>query len=266
MDLKLDATCAPLPKTGETCGEPTGSCAAGNTCDADGKCRAIGRLGDACSADGLCYSGHCKDGYCVTPDVCRLECGDTACDASESCDSCAKDCGACPKNCGNDKCDGDETCTNCEADCGTCTPTCGDNSCAAGETCKDCEKDCGACGPTCGDNTCDPGETCKSCDKDCGACAPPYSGPCDSDAACAPGEHCVQTKVPGFLLVPEANYGYCAEGCSAAAECSGDAKQTACSSKGDCRLQCNTLTGIIDPSRACPKGMACISSTCTWKR
>jgi uncharacterized protein YkwD len=72
------------------------------------------------------------------------ECGDGACNGTETCASCAGDCGMC---CGNGACDNGEACDTCAADCGDCDP-CGNGVCDNGETCDTCASDCGAC-PTC---------------------------------------------------------------------------------------------------------------------
>ncbi|HEX2880418.1 MAG TPA: hypothetical protein VHO25_12875, partial [Polyangiaceae bacterium] len=49
-------------------------------------------------------------------------CGDGACNGTETCSSCAADCGACA-TCGNGVCGGGETCSTCQADCGPCSST-----------------------------------------------------------------------------------------------------------------------------------------------
>lgn len=98
-------------------------------------------------------------------------CGDEACDATETCKTCAADCGDCPPMCGDQTCNGDETCATCPADCDVCPPECGDGTCNVTETCKICPADCGDCPPMCGDTTCDATETCATCPADCGACA-----------------------------------------------------------------------------------------------
>lgn len=56
------------------------------------------------------------------------KCGNGSCDYSESCSSCAKDCGVCPF-CGDGVCDGWESCSQCASDCGCCE---GDTGCEAG--------------------------------------------------------------------------------------------------------------------------------------
>lgn len=75
-------------------------------------------------------------------------------------------------SCGDSVCNGSETCSTCAADCGACA-TCGDGSCNGTETCSTCAADCEAC-PTCGDGTCNGTETCSACAADCGAC-PTYT-------------------------------------------------------------------------------------------
>lgn len=76
-------------------------------------------------------------------------CGDGFCAPSESCSSCAQDCGVCPPNCGDGECDETETCTDCEADCGVCGEGyCGDTLCQATEDCASCGADCGPCAST----------------------------------------------------------------------------------------------------------------------
>ena len=71
-------------------------------------------------------------------------CGDGMCDAlTESCGTCADDCGTC-QSCGDGVCDPTEDCNGCPGDCG-CTGMCGDGSCDvyAGETVMGCPLDCG---------------------------------------------------------------------------------------------------------------------------
>jgi hypothetical protein len=55
-------------------------------------------------------------------------CGDATCNGSETCTSCAQDCGACPPPppapaCGDAACNGGETCSTCAPDCGACPVT-----------------------------------------------------------------------------------------------------------------------------------------------
>jgi parallel beta-helix repeat protein len=99
-------------------------------------------------------------------------CGDSVCNGSESCSTCASDCGSCT-SCGDGACNGGESCSTCASDCGACT-SCGDGACNGGESCSTCASDCGACA-SCGDGACNGGETCSSCASDCGACQTPTS-------------------------------------------------------------------------------------------
>ena len=121
-------------------------------------------------------------------------CGDLACNGSETCATCAGDCGACNvAYCGNGACDGDEFCGTCAGDCGACPGEgCGDDACAGDETCRNCPGDCGAC-PTavCGDGACAATtESCASCDADCGACPVLCGGVvCKAGLDCVDG-HC----------------------------------------------------------------------------
>jgi serine protease len=73
--------------------------------------------------------------------------------------------------CGDRVCNGTETCSTCAGDCGSCTPVCGDKVCNGTETCSTCPGDCGACAPVCGDKVCNGTETCSTCPGDCGACS-----------------------------------------------------------------------------------------------
>ena len=70
-------------------------------------------------------------------------CGDGVCSASETCASCASDCGACPPMCGDGACNGSETCASCASDCGACPPPCGElgpgDGIATGESVTSCD-------------------------------------------------------------------------------------------------------------------------------
>lgn len=55
-------------------------------------------------------------------------------------------------SCGDGRCYGTESCSTCATDCGACGPECGNGVCEAGESCGSCS-DCGACPP--------PKETCQ---------------------------------------------------------------------------------------------------------
>ncbi len=127
-------------------------------------------------------------------------CGDGTCDASESCSTCAKDCGGCSTTgCGDGKCDANENCITCVADCGACVPGClksgspgcggcaceacvcndpnnGDPYCCKNSWDSTCVKECKACSATacgtfndvCGDAICGSNEDSTSCPNDCG--------------------------------------------------------------------------------------------------
>ena len=108
-----------------------------------------------------------------SPGSARNVCGDGVCNAGETCNSCAGDCGVCPDSCGDGVCSADETCTSCSVDCGLCPESCGDGICTADETCVSCGVDCGLCPDLCGDGSCDASEHCSTCDADCGTCPDP---------------------------------------------------------------------------------------------
>lgn len=129
----------------------------------------------------------CGDGTCNGTETCSScamdcgacpTCGDGTCNGAETCSTCAMDCGAC---CGNGACDDSESCSSCAMDCGAC-PTCGDGSCNGAESCSSCAMDCGAC---CGDGTCGADETCTTCAQDCGACELCGDGACGGDETCS---------------------------------------------------------------------------------
>jgi len=97
-------------------------------------------------------------------------CGDSVCSVTESCSSCASDCGSCSATCGDGTCSAAEDCFSCASDCGSCPAICGDGTCDSGEDCNTCNQDCGICG-SCGDGLCDVSESCSSCSNDCGTCS-----------------------------------------------------------------------------------------------
>jgi uncharacterized repeat protein (TIGR03806 family) len=59
----------------------------------------------------------------------------------------AATCGGGGPSCGDGTCNGTETCSTCASDCGACS-TCGNGVCGSGETCSTCQADCGPCGST----------------------------------------------------------------------------------------------------------------------
>lgn len=128
--------------------------------------------------------------------------------------------GACtaagPGSCGDSFCrpGESESCTSCAVDCGSCAG-CGDGTCAAalGESCASCLTDCGMCPDTCGNGTCDGAELCSTCPADCMPCPTGCtttsctSGCCDGDScvsgastgACGSGGRACMACGPGFL-------------------------------------------------------------------
>ncbi|MGB0591278.1 MAG: cupredoxin domain-containing protein [Myxococcota bacterium] len=179
-------TCTSCPSD---CGDCVGSCCTVHETpgceDADVSACVCDQDVWCCSLvwDELCVEtakGEC-DGCEAPPEP---SCGDTLCDPTESCASCASDCGSCGGDCcaphdgkGCDQpdvqacvCDVAPYC--CEGD--------WDIICAALAT-QDCAASCDDI-VTCGDAQCDIEENCTSCPGDCGAC----TGSCQ-EAHIAPG-------------------------------------------------------------------------------
>lgn len=154
----------------------------------------------SCAED--CLTAGCGDFICDTAagetasscagDCAPSTCGDDLCSGTESCSSCAADCGACTA-CGNGSCENTESCAagaaQCTADCGSCTACgasvatvcyranyetcstdvrscCGDSVCSQvnNENYETCPQDCTA---VCGDSVCSTAESCQSCSSDC---------------------------------------------------------------------------------------------------
>lgn len=70
------ATCTPLPAAGDACAmRPLGglmpACAPYARCGGDGKCVDFRDLGESCTNDDVCYSGHCADGACEPAHACE---------------------------------------------------------------------------------------------------------------------------------------------------------------------------------------------------
>jgi formylglycine-generating enzyme len=102
--------------------------------------------------------------------------------------------------CGDDQCTGSETCESCAADCGLC-PYCGDSSCDPGESCDNCLQDCECPGEeVCFEETC-----CKlqCAGKECGSdsCGG-VCGSCPADKTCESGKCGEET----MALVPASNF------------------------------------------------------------
>ena len=180
-------------------------------------------------------------------------CGDGTCDATETCGSCSKDCGACANSdCGNGTCDITENCLTCSKDCGTCVagctksadPGCGGCACEA-EVCAadsyccsnhwdgSCVSECAATklitcpafNDVCGDGICGANEFSSDCPNDCGGSFF-YCG----DGICSASEQedckgCSQDC--GFCLTPGLSAAGCGDG-----QCSGDESCVNCAA--DC--------------------------------
>lgn len=144
----------------------------------------------SCNSAGSGYSS------CECPPDPR--CGDGRCDMTETCSSCAGDCGMCSARCGDGTCNGTENCMSCAGDCGMCSmPRCGDGTCNGSETCTSCSDDCGACPPRCGDGMCNGDETCASCMTDCADRCESMCTPCASSADCPAGSLCGVRRCDG---------------------------------------------------------------------
>jgi hypothetical protein len=71
----FEAECILLPGAGEACAKRPlegilPECVAYARCDQDGQCIGLRDLGESCSRDGLCYSGHCVGGACEPGHAC----------------------------------------------------------------------------------------------------------------------------------------------------------------------------------------------------
>jgi hypothetical protein len=71
----FQAECELLPGVGEDCAERPlegllPECAAYARCDLNGQCLGLRDLGESCSGDELCYSGHCVGGACEPGHAC----------------------------------------------------------------------------------------------------------------------------------------------------------------------------------------------------
>jgi hypothetical protein len=73
-DGAFEGTCETRPEAGEPCAanginDSVDICAPNTRCDG-GTCRDFAALGEACETDGVCVSGHCLDGACVSASSC----------------------------------------------------------------------------------------------------------------------------------------------------------------------------------------------------
>ncbi|MCU0678960.1 MAG: hypothetical protein MUC28_00740 [Planctomycetes bacterium] len=148
-----------LIEAGETCDNGPGStlpcpptCNDGNNCTDDSMSGSAAACTVLCTNTAINTCSLTINDFCC-PLVCNSSndmncaavCGNSACEAGETCSTCPADCGACPPACGDGVCNGTETCSTCPADCGACPPACGDGVCNGTETCTTCPADCGAC-------------------------------------------------------------------------------------------------------------------------
>ena len=72
----FEASCVPLPQVGEPCATRpdfiAGRCEPYSRCDEPtGRCLGLRGLGETCSSDELCNSGHCENGGCASPRACE---------------------------------------------------------------------------------------------------------------------------------------------------------------------------------------------------
>ncbi len=314
-----DGTC----DAGETCATCAADCgcACGEAC-VGGGCAFTACDGKACGSDGCDGScGSCAEHHACEAGVCVYEpwCGDGACDAGETCASCAADCacgcgracegGSCVYTACDDLACGDD---GCGGSCGACSehheclagacvyvPWCGDAACDAGETCATCAADCacgcgqacegGACvftacsGKACGDDGC--GGTCGTCGEHeaCleGACVvQPYCGDgvCNGDEACDTCEADCDCPCGEACTAGECVYVGCAgrecgdDGCDPAGSCGACAEHEACVD-GACveAPWCGDGTCDLDEGcAACPAdcgcgcGQACVEAACVF--
>jgi len=235
--------------------------------------------------DGGVLAPGCGDGRCATTESCTscavdcglcAGCGNHACESSESCSSCPQDCGVC-ETCGDGFCKGSETCLSCAPDCGKCK-ACGDGTCTAkSEDCFSCPDDCGKC-QDCGDGVCKTPETCASCSGDCGVCAVCGNDKCEGPYETCSNCHkdCGDCDTIGCMSMLT-----CAIGCVDAStrppnvhvSCLGDCVSRGCPSARfmfdqafNCFLQhigeCSTNFGCL--TKKCDAQIAsCVGATCT---
>ena len=182
-----DGACEPTESCGG-CPEDCGVCPEpGDCCQLTGAAGCTDPVVEACTCaeDSWCcdteWDQACVDLAATSCGlVCEALCGDGTCDADETCEGCAEDCGACPEP--GDCCTASGGLGCLDAACQTlvcvvdpfCCATGWDATCAAAAA-TFCEI-CGGTPPVCGDGACDAVETCDGCPEDCGAC--PAPGPC----------------------------------------------------------------------------------------
>ena len=188
----------------------------------------------ACSDSGGIKNDPCAGADAQNNPDCNIApvCGDDTCAASESYESCPKDCVNTNVNeteCGNDVCETGETTSSCPADCKTEQPVCGNGTCDTGETTDNCPADCpntGSPQPVCGNAICEANEAASNCPEDCSS--PSVCG----DAKCEQAE----------------NYGNCPADCEKPVIC-GDASCDEGETNETCSTDCpkppDTFIGSI---------------------
>lgn len=196
--------CVDLAVDGTNCGACGLECPQTHICS-NSTCVSVATQPSPRCNDGVCNGSETCSTCARDCGTCRPYCGDGTCNGGETCANCTSDCGNCP-GCGDGTCNGNETCYTCVNDCGTCVPRCGDGVCSGGETCSTCAMDCGVCAPRCGDGVCSAGETCSTCAADCGSCVSRCGdGTCSSGETCSTcpvdcnGSSCLDASAPPML-------------------------------------------------------------------
>ena len=218
----------------------------GRECGDDGCGGSCGLCGAdlSCSGDGICVS----------------LCGDGLCASSESCATCASDCGDCPGG----ECT--DTCESLGYSCGEiCGQSCG--SCAAGQTCTEgsCE---GSSATACWETGCPPGMSCQD-DGTCAEAGCMETG-CPAGQSCDPESgSCEALSAPGGVCAPCSSDSECAPGWSCTALSSGKACLEGCASNDACDTgwSCVGTPALCTPdlsfscagcvAEGCPNGGAC---------
>ena len=183
-------TCVNGTKQTETCSNCPSDCGAcqeakkanGSQCSSNSQCSSGNCRYVCCQAGKTCceYNSDCSAGqtcntsyhYCVTSAP-TTYCGDGSCNGSETCSSCAGDCGSCPVTL---KSDGATCSSGSQCSSGNCNYVC----CEAGKTCCEYNSDCSS-GQACNTNlhycTASSGtkQYCQACSND-NECSSVYCG------------------------------------------------------------------------------------------
>lgn len=173
--------------------------------------------------------------------------------------------------CGDSNCDAGETCGNCKKDCGECTggSACGDKTCGVGEDCANCPGDCGTCDPGCtasatGDPGCS-GCTCEACvcanddycctnswDSSCASECAGCGAKCPSVSKCG-DDNCDFNTEDEFSCPNDCYYASCGDGI-----CDVSGGETCTSCAQDCGM-CSVGTGSVG---GCGNGVCDSSENC----